>query len=162
MGRAVKEISMRLLLLILLLLSGYAEAGRVIDPTEVMPGGESNVAFSEFTLYFELRTGVSVSNVPIQFANLKPGMSGMCISWGSGERKIMVDRFVWTKLFNYEQKMQLIWHELGHCRLGIEHSDKVGADGCPTSLMHSLAISRKCTEKWNKKYYSRFLTGEGE
>ena len=102
--------------MILLLLSGYLEAKEVVL-AKVKPGGSTDAAFNLYTMYFELKTNVSVARVPIVFANLPRGMSGVCLRWTNGRRKILVDKHIWYKMFTFEQKMQLIWHELGHCRL---------------------------------------------
>lgn len=85
-----------------------------IVPPEVLP----------FVQEFEAQTGVSV-DVEWSFEPLPPPFVGTC-----GGGKIKLDPTSWEKA-SPEQREVLVWHELGHCALGLGHGGPLFSDGCP-------------------------------
>ena len=68
---------------------------------------------------------------------------------------IMIDKAYWSTL-NGGQKVQLMFHELGHCELYLDHSyEKDLRPGCKASIMHPILFTRKEAECFrdNLKYY---------
>lgn len=60
-----------------------------------------------------------VGNVTVEFDTLPAGVAGICYeSWLSA--RVAVDKAEWDAL-NDGGKEQLVFHELGHCVLGLNH-----------------------------------------
>ena len=79
-----------------------------------------------------------VFEVDMYFARLESEVAGYCIpTFG-----ILINEDGWDSYEEY-QKKELIFHELGHCALGLSHSD----DGLMTSKMHS---EKELKENWNR------------
>ncbi len=96
-------------LMLLLSACGTKEAG-IVDP-----------AFNEYVQDFEMKVGVQVNNVDITFEPTKYPVLGECWSGGS-KNKVKIDPTQWAKMNKYARE-QLVYHELGHCVLGLKHND---------------------------------------
>ncbi len=119
------------LLVVAILLLGcqtYPQASRVISP-ELLPYVEEFERITGRMVYFE-----------VTFADLsKTNWAGVCTkdrNQTNGFRFVKID----TKTFqiwqrNYYAIEQLIFHELGHCLLNMDHKDKM-VDWCPVSIMY--------------------------
>lgn len=86
---------------------------------------------------FSTEFGVGLKDLSIGYRDFE-GTAGVCWSYSSGHREI------WVSL-NYRkikgaQKEQLLYHELGHCLLGLEHNDE-HEDERPESIMRSWAFN---------------------
>lgn len=84
---------------------------------------------------FEVTLNIEVHDVDIVFVDKlpNPGMMGFCTL---PAKKIYLSRQWWAHL-PQETKESLIWHELGHCKLGIMHDDSEDEQGRANSLMHT-------------------------
>jgi hypothetical protein len=69
---------------------------------------------------FESKTGVGTYGITAGFTTLN-GLAGECVQNGM-QREVRIDSSYWTQI-NYDdsQMEQLIFHELGHCALGLGH-----------------------------------------
>lgn len=73
--------------------------------------------------------------VPVDFADLNPPLAGVCLFHNDGYREIKINRLIWSDL-NEEQKEILVYHELVHCELRIDHVPPLHYQtGCPISIM---------------------------
>jgi hypothetical protein len=73
--------------------------------------------------------------VPVEFDDLEPRLAGVCIFHDDGFRQVKINRKVWAEL-NEEQKEILVYHELVHCELRIDHVQPLHYEsGCPISIM---------------------------
>ena len=75
---------------------------------------------------------------------------GLCFSWTDGWREIGIDTDFWDDA-SYLRRKALLWHELGHCVLGLDHDDKLTA-GMSNSLMSTSLMSNymvRMTCKYN-------------
>jgi hypothetical protein len=72
----------------------------------------------------------------MQFASLNGLTIGKCTRWSIGERQIEIDQAYWQDPTTTEnEKISLIFHELGHCDLNRNHDESLRQDGYPKSLM---------------------------
>jgi hypothetical protein len=146
---------------------------------------EHNVEFSKYLESFKKDMGSRVKTsdlkkTSIRFGNLKSPEVGLCAYipiWGHSV--ITIDRNTWLKYSELE-RMDLIYHELGHCVCGLGHGWEFGAypearleniitsyscddgffeDGCPMSLMYPYIMNKDCTKKhwadYTKDLYNR-------
>lgn len=81
--------------------------------------------------------------VPIILKKLEASKAGICFVWSDGYREIQINSLKW-ELFTEEQKEQLIFHELGHCVLNLNHDDSPmpNKSYCPNSIMRSFMFSK--------------------
>lgn len=79
-------------------------------------------AFNEYVQDFEMKVGVPVNGVDIVFKPTQYPTLGVCWSGGTGNNKIEIDPTHWKKMSKYGRE-QLIYHELGHCVLGLKHNN---------------------------------------
>jgi len=72
-------------------------------------------------------------------------------------RDVKILKSFWDWSTNSE-KRTVIFHELGHCVLNLEHDDHLNTrwnDGCPNSFMNSILISDECyTLRYGKDVFS--------
>lgn len=98
---------------------------------------------SEFAPYVELFqkeldargfSMVRASRMPIVFGPTEGNAIGYCIISGSS-RIVIINRGYWNVASEIEREL-LIFHELGHCILNMEHDETVRPDGTPASIMY--------------------------
>jgi hypothetical protein len=106
------KIIILLSLLLLTACSGFERTG-YIDP--------------EFILYvesFERYKGSEIRNMDIVFKDQEPPRVGIC-KYRGASRIIEIDPGYWERTSDYT-KENLIFHELGHCDLGLGHTPMYG------------------------------------
>ena len=81
----------------------------------------------------------------VAFGNLDTGSAGHCLEWTNNDKLVEIDR-VYFQTLNKDQQEALVWHELGHCALGLDHDEKLVifpdiAGAWPNSVMKSVVFS---------------------
>jgi hypothetical protein len=79
-------------------------------------------ALIDYIQDFEREMEVSAGHVSAKFADLDDPNIGMCYSWSDGRREIVIDTAAWKDMSGLG-KEQLMYHELGHCALDLDHND---------------------------------------
>jgi Zn-dependent protease with chaperone function len=104
------------------------------DPRPILT---TDPTFIKYIDLFEAEYGKMIGDIPINFALIsKPQTVAWCNEWNSGERNVEVSQPHWNSM-SESQKEELIFHELGHCELNLDHDDTYDTnDSCPTSLMN--------------------------
>jgi hypothetical protein len=111
----------------------------------------SSCAFASFeNEYFEFfqeayKRKCLVMPIDAYFARLEPNIAGYCIP-GFG---ILLNENMWPMLSKMERK-ELMFHELGHCVLGLEHSK----EGMMAPVMHDEQEIEKNWDKWVEELFS--------
>ena len=152
---------MRLVLFIywIALITTFQSCGiihRDFRPAEHKPNQQTNPEFYPYIQEFESYSKLNTSQVPISFANLEGNTAGVCHYFRMGEGPIRwgyieIDEPNW-KLMSQNQKVNLIFHELGHCVLGRDHTPKNSVEACPSSFMDDTILSNYCLELHYKDY----------
>jgi len=112
----------------------------------------------EFKPYLEKFTtdvGGDTSDVSVVFEELSGDTVGLCITDGD-DKHIKIHPKHWAKV-SHEEREELIYHELGHCVLGLGHKNDM-LDYCPKSIMYPMTLSRDCYSN-NRDYYYLELKG---
>lgn len=112
-------------------------------------------ALASYLVKFELDVGASTKDIDVVFGALDGDVVGVCYAWTDGKRKIVIDKEYWD-LEREEQKEELIFHELGHCAMGLDHDEGVSLVGtiyCPTSIMYPYTFDY-CYERYRDYYIS--------
>lgn len=61
---------------------------------------------------------------------------GQCAYNSDRPNRVTIDLTFWRRASSYNKEM-VVFHELGHCVLGLGHNDDANADGTCVSIMHS-------------------------
>ncbi len=86
--------------------------------------------------YFErfcAEVGGDCSTVSGEFADLGSTYAGMCNY--TNPNSVQINAAYWERI-NDEDKEEVVFHELGHCLLGLGHDSRHLPDGCPASIMY--------------------------
>jgi hypothetical protein len=100
-------------------------------------------------------TGYTGKSIEIKIKPMNRRYAGFCIrfhlSWlPTVYRVIQINGTTW-KYHVASQRRSLIFHELGHCLHGLNHDNRLKADGCPESIMHKRILSSHCVHKhWDQ------------
>lgn len=78
------------------------------------------------------------------------GIEGRCLPF-EDKLIIEIDKHTWDKL-GHMGREELMFHELGHCVLQMNHNDETTADGRKMHLMHSTGVNRNGYAE-NRDYY---------
>lgn len=106
-----------------LMLSACGKKEAVVDPE-----------LSEYAMRFEREMGVTTEGINMGFGSLKSPSVGLC-SIKNGEVRITIDRAFWDTI-GEEQREHLMYHELGHCAMGLDHDNSIMGNNCPKSMMY--------------------------
>lgn len=103
------------------------------DPRTI--SGVDSSLLSYKNLYISAKGRGLDYDIPIQFSNLVYPTVGVCTKWSSGYRQIEIDPTYWNNI-SEDIKLQLIFHELGHCDLNRGHTSEIASNGYPVSFMY--------------------------
>jgi hypothetical protein len=125
--------------LTIVILAGCGQASQFM-PVTVDP------ALAPYLASFERDIGASTAGISAAFADTETQANplgetiGECITWvdDSGTvvaRNIQVDAAYWAGA-SADARLELMYHELGHCALNMQHITTFQGNGCPTSIMY--------------------------
>lgn len=125
-----------------------------------------------FVLSFESETGLTVDNIDIVFEPIELPAVGMCVIFyqdGYKQKTIKVDPTYWfDEATLEEEKMGIIYHELGHCLLGRDHLETTfdyeysphRTVRAPSSLMYPSSFYSKFYEPLRQYYIDELINPE--
>jgi hypothetical protein len=136
------------------------EGTREVDTTDP--------AFNSYVQKFESKgktqTGDSnfqVGDIPINFKELGSGdVQGVCNEYTDGTKEILIKKSWWDSV-DEGFRESLLFHELGHCRLGRTHNDdmiQVGSNQYKASLMHSYIVESPDYTLHQNDYFRELFT----
>lgn len=124
------------------------------------PDFSTDPIFTPYIQEFEYYSGTDSFRVPIGFGDLKPGTAGTCHTSTVGgvvvSAYIKIDSEFWKRA-THLQKINLIFHELGHCLLRREHVRGFLPNGCPNSFMYDSVMSDSCLNRNFNLYISEMF-----
>lgn len=144
-----------LLLIILLAMMNSQGCATSVEPdssaiSSVDP--EIQVYFSRFESIIGVGTaGINGEKVSLPFSSL-----AMCVIDTVGNRTVQVAIYYW-KAATDSQKEETIFHELGHCAMGLQHIYDLRPDHCPVSIMYPYEFGDTLCYENNKEYYYQEL-----
>jgi hypothetical protein len=81
------------------------------------------------------------------------GVAGTCSYGFRGPRDIVIDQPFWNNTNNFSREM-VVFHELGHCVLGRDHTEATTGNGFCASIMRSgTGNCRTLYNAQNREYY---------
>lgn len=116
-----------------------------------------------FVENFKEKTGINFTNTDVFLADIPdkkdnneenkkyPVINGECIQ-GVGTNVILINInyfYNWTD----RKKEYILLHELGHCLVGLPHTEKLREDKCPVSIMHPHGLPTGCWDQYQDEYY---------
>ncbi len=118
-------------------------------------------ALQPYFASFETDVGFSTDGINAEFAtNLENNplgeTVGECMIYTDGTRTIRIDSAYWAKIDN-DSKTELMYHELGHCSMGLGHTPGYQANGCPVSIMNPYTFANPGCFGSDKSYYFQEL-----
>lgn len=117
-----------------------------------------------YVLQFELQAvlhgrNLRITDLTIQLENEMPGDAiGLCYSGtNAASPKIVLAKWYWNMASKMEKEV-LLFHELGHCVLHLEHNNETNIEGMPESIMHYSVFDASYYEA-NRESYLKQLFG---
>lgn len=113
----------------------------------------------QYAKTFEQEIGYSTENITMIFTNLDMPTIGRCTIDFSSNNLIEIDKNFWF-ISDFDEREQLMYHELGHCAMYLEHDDrKINYQymELPGSIMNSSFFGDFIFYKNHKKEYKEAL-----
>lgn len=121
------------------------------------PSAKVDPILKPYFLSFETNVGATTEYIDAEFISIEPPNVGLCQTYDSGDnKKITVDPAYWANA-SESQRQQLIYHELGHCVLGLAHVTTFKVDQCPTSIMYPYTFGDSYCYSNERNYYFQEL-----
>ena len=153
-------------LLALLILS--TSCGQILNDvlkinSDSRANSSSNSVFSTYVAEFE-STGkaiygtsdFSIGDIPINFGDTtNDAFDGVCIEYSGGDKEIIIKESWWNSA-DTSQRKEMIFHELGHCRLGREHTSETFSNSAGQSVKISLMNPEIPASYFYQKYQSGY------
>ena len=103
----------------------------------------------------------SVGDVPINFKDPEnDAHDGVCLSYSNGTYEVWIRKSWWDQT-DEAQRHIMIFHELGHCRLGRGHDEGFlgnGSNRIKGSIMNSIIPSSHHYGQYESEYISELFT----
>lgn len=110
---------MKALVVMMLLVLGCAKSELKGNPDA--NGREIDEALLSYVESFEALTDRDVW-FKVALGDMDAGKAGVCYKWNNGDREVTLNADVWYGITT-NQKLQLVYHELGHCVLDRGHTE---------------------------------------
>lgn len=128
----------------------------------------TNPVFSSYIASFEQvgksetgQTQFSIGDIPVNFGDTEhPDYQGVCFSYENGQHEVII-RESWWNSASDTYRESLLFHELGHCRLGREHDDSkisTNVQNFKASMMSSVIVSPGEYDKYKAGYWKELFT----
>lgn len=113
----------------------------------------------QYAKTFEQEIGYSTENITMIFTNLDMPTIGRCTVEVSENNLVEIDKNFWA-MSDFDEREQLMYHELGHCAMYLEHDDrKINYQNMemPGSIMNSYFFGDFIFYKNHKTQYKEAL-----
>ena len=113
-----------LFIILVVMFSSLSSCSKQADPRTIYG---IDPEFAIFVEKFEEAYGRDIGDMPMGFVDQKDDVVGRCrVFYGKKEfSQIEIDRGYWNDpSTGYKNKLNLIFHELGHCVLGLKHTEE--------------------------------------
>jgi hypothetical protein len=142
------------ILLLPLLVSCGRNGDHVSQPNDGSPHIPVTVdpALSYYMFKFQNDIGVNTSGITAQFAALSAPTVGQCVQYSNGDKVIQIDPVYWATAL-YSTREQLMYHEIAHCAMNLQHILTIDTNNCPISIMYPNAFGFLGCYINNEAYY---------
>lgn len=120
----------------------------------------TNEVFIPYIKNFESYYGKPANYVPIVLVEMESPYLGKCYTYTRGPNvfpiQIEISSEFWSRT-SEDAKNALIFHELGHCVLNLDHYGSIMPDDCPSSLMNHYLPDHTCISRhWDRYMFDMF------
>jgi hypothetical protein len=102
----------------------------------------------------------TVGDIPVNFGDTENSLfQGVCFTYANGQSEIIIRKGFWDSA-NESLRESLLFHELGHCRLGREHDNAVVASSnkeIKASLMNQVIVGSNDYNQYKSAYMSELF-----
>ena len=151
------------------------EGTRQCSQTNYNAFGQYLARFEEVGRAFTKNPEFQIGDIPVCFGDTEnPRFDGVCFSYASGKKEIVIKKSWWDQHSAQDEngkedysliRESLIFHELGHCRLGRKHDETLlpipeGAQiEIKKSMMSHNIVSAEHYRKYKNGYWEELFTG---
>ena len=138
--------------------------------------GQYLARFEEVGRAYTKNPEFQIGDIPVCFGDTEnPRFDGVCFSYASGKKEIVIKKSWWEQYNVLDEsgkedysllRESLIFHELGHCRLGRKHEETIlvlSEQGnnikIKKSLMSHNIIGSEHYRKYKNAYWEELFTG---
>lgn len=166
---------MKIICLAFLAITFFSSCGVVFKDHQKLEGGRkynsTNPVFLSYVGKFEQQgkthtgdPGFVVGDIPINFDTDLPGgdVKGVCNEYSDGTKEILIKESWWNSVDDGFRE-SLLYHELGHCRLGRDHKDdmiNIGNSQFKKSMMHSYIVNSSEYIMHQNDYFRELFTND--
>jgi hypothetical protein len=144
-----------------------AACGNIVKKKDPRTFHGVDPVFTPYTQRFEKDLGRSIGEVSVSFGELSSDKAGICIKYDSGHREVVINANEWNSGRMTEWgKFNLIYHELGHCVLGREHTEEKieydtasGTRTAPKSFMYPRVFYTESMGPLEGHYVDELMSG---
>ena len=128
--------------------------------------------FEELGRYHTQKPFFIVGDIPINFGDTEnPNYDGVCFSYANGEKEIIIKKSWWDKQEKSDKDKEdskggysliresLLFHELGHCRLGRKHEERMVYGNVKRSMMSPNVVNSNDYRRYKEGYWEELFTG---
>lgn len=108
---------------------------------------------------YEVDVGISSDGVSGKLGTLDNPAVGQCQVEQAGSIKtITIDTAYWANATDDERR-EVVYHELSHCTMNLQHINTYDSNNCPTSIMFASVFgSTKCFKMHRQHYYQELTS----
>ncbi len=146
------RISAKLLLILFLIPTCCAK-----DPLRELPAFKDvDPRIEAYYERFYKETGMYPVGITAGFSDLETNIAGECVTNGPF-REIIIDNQYWLDIGDYDGlREQLVYHELGHCLLGLDHLPNMYGN-IPLSIMNPVGFDEGLQLTTYKQRHSDYV-----
>lgn len=118
----------------------------------------------EFEQVGKVQTGdadFEVGDIPVNFGDTEnENYQGVCFEYTDGTKEVIIRQEWWDSVSDV-YKRSLLFHELGHCRLGRDHLDDtydVDGKSYKVSMMNSVIVRPTVYNTYSDEYHTELFT----
>lgn len=151
---------MKVILVLCWIYIGASVQSLFMSPPVHTPKYPLGAELDHYVAAYEELLETDVSHIDIVWVDKLPGTSvGVCYYFPITATRVVAYRIALRKdtwlYLSPLQRASLVFHELGHCHMSMDHDTRVRPDGCPLSLMYPSVIDDQCLGKHWSEYLSR-------
>ena len=154
------------------------EGTRQCSKTDYNAFGQYLARFEEVGRAYTKNPEFQIGSIPVCFGDTEnPRFDGVCFSYASGKKEIVIKKSWWDQHSTLDEngkedysliRESLLFHELGHCRLGRKHDEELlgpVGHGIQTtrikkSMMSHNIVSSENYRKYKEGYWEELFTEE--
>lgn len=131
-----------------ILLLGLASCGQSPPATAI------DADLAPYFEMFENAIGVSTEGISGKIDEISSAYLGTCtLDEAANIKLVEINKYYWARSTDDERE-NTVFHELGHCAMGLSHINTLDKYGCPTSIMYYAEFPHQyCFELFRQNYY---------